>query len=220
MTSILPLFYIQPFEGLNQVTSKGQAGLVRANRGLTLDSSRSMLSRLLLRWMRPLMRRSDGFPWLMGRERVEEAEIAIAPAPPVAPVGSSAPEGDASPSWGVTLQHQRWSFVLESDTRKTGKQKLCWWFQEVWAHENVFFTGVTSVKLQICTSLTFAAITHARFGGNALIPQSAWCFSACGFNKLMRPHPLNTTKFKWAAFLRRAIQAFSWQALLHIWGGT
>lgn len=40
----------------------------------------------------------------MGKERVEEAEIAIAPAPPVAPGASSAPEGDVSPSWGVTLQ--------------------------------------------------------------------------------------------------------------------
>lgn len=31
---------------------------------LTLQSSRSMLSRLLLRWTRPLILRSDGFPWL------------------------------------------------------------------------------------------------------------------------------------------------------------
>lgn len=47
----------------------------------------------------------------MGNERVEVAGIAIAPAPPVAPVGSSeqpgAPEGDVSPSWGVTLQQER-----------------------------------------------------------------------------------------------------------------
>lgn len=31
---------------------------------LTLPSSRSMLSRLLLLWMRPLILRSDGLPWL------------------------------------------------------------------------------------------------------------------------------------------------------------
>lgn len=47
----------------------------------------------------------------MGNERVEVAGIAIAPAPPVAPEGSSehpgAPEGDVSPSGGVTLQRQR-----------------------------------------------------------------------------------------------------------------
>lgn len=54
--------------------------------------------------MRPLMRLREGLPWLMGKERVEVAGIAIAPAPPVAP-GSSA-EGDVSPSWGVTLQQE------------------------------------------------------------------------------------------------------------------
>lgn len=61
--------------------------------------------------MRPLIRRREGLPWLMGNERVEVAVTAIAPAPPVAPVGSSehpgAPEGDVSPSWGVTLQQER-----------------------------------------------------------------------------------------------------------------
>lgn len=88
---------------------------------LTLESSRSMLSRLLLRWMRPLMRRREGLPWLMGNERVEVAGIAIAPAPPVAPEGSSehpgAPEGDVSPSGGVTLQRQRQR--NKDDVRKT-----------------------------------------------------------------------------------------------------
>lgn len=60
--------------------------------------------------MRPLMRRREGLPWLIGNERVDMAGIAIAPAPPVAPVGSSkhpgAPEGDNSPSAGVTLQQK------------------------------------------------------------------------------------------------------------------
>lgn len=58
--------------------------------------------------MRPLMRRRDGLPWLTGNERVEMAGNAIAPAPQVAPIGPSehpgAPEGDVSPSGGVTLQ--------------------------------------------------------------------------------------------------------------------
>lgn len=67
-----------------------------------------MLSRLLLRWMRPLMRRREGLAWLRGNERVEVAGKAIAPAPAVAPTGPledpEASEGDASPSCGVTLQ--------------------------------------------------------------------------------------------------------------------
>lgn len=60
--------------------------------------------------MRPLMRRNEGLPWLTGKERVEVAGIAIAPAPPVAPKGpsdSGAPEGDVSPSDGVTLQQRQ-----------------------------------------------------------------------------------------------------------------
>ena len=46
----------------------------------------------------------------MGKERVEVAVIAIAPAPPVAPEAPSEqpglPEGEASPSEGVTLQRR------------------------------------------------------------------------------------------------------------------
>lgn len=143
-------------EAVNQ-DRKGQTGVGRADGGLTLESSRSMLSRLLLRWMRPLMRRSDGFPWLTGRERVEEAEIAIAPAPPVAPVGSSAPEGDASPSWGVTLQHQRWRSLSEiiKPLKTQAEKRLSGLVEGMWAHANVFVNGVTSAKLQICMSLSF-----------------------------------------------------------------
>lgn len=67
----------------------------------------------------------------MGNERVEVAGIAIAPAPPVAPIGSSkhpgAPEGDKSPSGGVTLQQKhrkpmktlaRNSFGLKKQTKE------------------------------------------------------------------------------------------------------
>lgn len=56
---------------------------------LTLQSSRSMLSRLLLRWTRPLILRSDGFPWL-----------AAAP-------GGTAPDEVAASELGVTLEHKR-----------------------------------------------------------------------------------------------------------------
>lgn len=93
--------------------------VTRVSAELTLESSRSMLSRLLLRWMRPLMRRREGFPWLMGNERVEVAGIAIAPAPPIAPIGPSehpgAPEGEVSPSWGVTLEQKREKIPLDTD---------------------------------------------------------------------------------------------------------
>lgn len=62
------------------------------------------------------MRRREGLAWLMGKERVDVAGIAIAPAPPVAPVGPSEhpalPEGDSSPSCGVTLRKK------DQDTEK------------------------------------------------------------------------------------------------------
>lgn len=44
---------------------------------LTLESRRSMLSRLLLLWMRPLMRRSDGLPWLVLDEDAAVTEPAV-----------------------------------------------------------------------------------------------------------------------------------------------
>lgn len=44
---------------------------------LTLESRRSMLSKLLLRWMRPLMRRSDGLPWMVLTEEAAVTEPAV-----------------------------------------------------------------------------------------------------------------------------------------------
>lgn len=55
---------------------------------LTLQSSRSMLSRLLLRWTRPLILRSDGFPWL------------------TATPGGTAPDEVAASELGGTLGHK------------------------------------------------------------------------------------------------------------------
>lgn len=48
------------------------------------------------------MRRREGLPWFIGKDRVDEE--AIAPAPPVAPEGPSeypGVVGDASPSGGT-----------------------------------------------------------------------------------------------------------------------
>ncbi len=57
----------------------------------------------------------------MGNERVEVAGIAIAPAPPVAPIGPSehpgAPEGDVSPSGGVTLRQKTKKNKNKDDVR-------------------------------------------------------------------------------------------------------
>lgn len=44
---------------------------------LTLESSRSMLSRLLLLWMRPLMRRREGLPWTVLAEEAAVIEPAV-----------------------------------------------------------------------------------------------------------------------------------------------
>lgn len=44
---------------------------------LTLESSRSMLSRLLLLCMRPLMRRRDGLPWTVLAEEAAVMEPAV-----------------------------------------------------------------------------------------------------------------------------------------------
>lgn len=63
--------------------------------------------------MRPLIRRREGLPWLIGNDSVEVAGIAVAPTPPVSPTSVSEPPdtpgGEVSPSCGVTLQN---TFIL------------------------------------------------------------------------------------------------------------
>lgn len=62
----------------------------------------------------------------MGNERVEVAGIAIAPAPPIAPIGPSeqpgAPEGDVSPSGGVTLQQRDTKDTKDTLTMQTTRE--------------------------------------------------------------------------------------------------
>lgn len=102
---------------------------------LTLESRRSMLSRLLLLWMRPLMRRSDGLPWTVLAEEPAVMEPAVGLGWILMPVKEKA---ERETQWANCHEQKGKAALCRRPQRAAG-----WWYLETcFKCQGILFTKI------------------------------------------------------------------------------